>query len=150
MHRAPAHPLTLQPSTTRAPSDAATATFPAAAAAAAGLSVAFRGDIDRSAGSAPPCLDRPASPAIVFPANRGRRRCAEVWFGPQQARVAHPGKLVADRLCYVNPLVSGAARGGEASPLWVDVQKLCVLSLSWNFFVSLIVINCNYRQPDVI
>ena len=27
----------------------------------------------------------------------------------------------------------------EASPLWVDVQKLCnmyVLSLSWNFFVS--------------
>jgi len=29
--------------------------------------------------------------------------------------------------------------GGEASPLWVDVQKLCnmcVLSLSWNFFVS--------------
>jgi len=123
MHRAPAHPLTLQPSTTRAPSDAATATFPAAAAAA-GLSVAFRGDIDRSAGSAPPCLDRPASPAIVFPANRGRRRCAEVWFGPQQARVAHPGKLVDDRLCYVNPLVSGAARG-EASPLWVDVQKLC-------------------------
>jgi len=35
---------------------------------------------------------------------------------------------------------SGAARGiGEASALWVDVQKLCnmcVLSLSWNFFVS--------------
>ena len=36
---------------------------------------------------------------------------------------------------------SGAARRGrgEASPLWVDVQKLCnmcVLSLSWNFFVS--------------
>ena len=36
---------------------------------------------------------------------------------------------------------SGAAGGGkgEASPLWVDVQKLCnmcVLSLSWNFFVS--------------
>ena len=36
---------------------------------------------------------------------------------------------------------SGAARGGrgEASPLWVDVQKLCnmcVLSLSWNFFVT--------------
>ena len=30
-------------------------------------------------------------------------------------------------------------RRGEASPLWVDVQKLCnmcVLSLSWNFFVS--------------
>ena len=30
-------------------------------------------------------------------------------------------------------------RQGEASPLWVDVQKLCnmcVLSLSWNFFVS--------------
>ena len=30
-------------------------------------------------------------------------------------------------------------RKGEASPLWVDVQKLCnmcVLSLSWNFFVS--------------
>ena len=28
---------------------------------------------------------------------------------------------------------------GEASPLWVDVQKLCnmcVLSLSWDFFVS--------------
>jgi len=28
---------------------------------------------------------------------------------------------------------------GEVSPLWVDVQKLrnmCVLSLSWNFFVS--------------
>ena len=28
---------------------------------------------------------------------------------------------------------------GEASPIWVDVQKLCnmcVLSLSWNFFVS--------------
>ena len=27
----------------------------------------------------------------------------------------------------------------EASPLWVDVQKscnMCVLSLSWNFFVS--------------
>ena len=118
MHRAPAHPLTLQPSTTRAPSDAATGTFPAAAAAAAaGLSVAFRGDIDRSAGSAPPCLDRPASPAIVFPANRGRRRCAEVWFGPQQARVAHPGKLVHDRLCYVNPLVSGAARGGSFPPM---------------------------------
>jgi len=37
--------------------------------------------------------------------------------------------------CWVS---SGAARG-EASPLWVDVQKLCnmcVLSLSWNFFVS--------------
>ena len=38
-------------------------------------------------------------------------------------------------------LRSGAARGGkgEASTLWVDVQKLCnmcVLSLSWNFFVS--------------
>ena len=39
-----------------------------------------------------------------------------------------------------SPLLgSGAARGreGEASPLWVDVQKLCnmsVLSLSWNFF----------------
>jgi len=38
--------------------------------------------------------------------------------------------------------VSGAARGvkwGEASPLLVDVQKLCnmcVLSLSWNFFVT--------------
>ena len=36
---------------------------------------------------------------------------------------------------------SGAARGGEwgSFPLWVDVQKLCdmcVLSLSWNFFVS--------------
>jgi len=36
--------------------------------------------------------------------------------------------------------ISGAARGeGESSPLWLDVQKLCnmcVLSLSWNFFVS--------------
>ena len=35
---------------------------------------------------------------------------------------------------------SGAVRGGGGSfPLWVDVQKLCnmcVLSLSWNFFVS--------------
>ena len=35
---------------------------------------------------------------------------------------------------------SGAARGGGGSfPLWVDVQKLCnmcVLSLSWNFFIS--------------
>ena len=33
---------------------------------------------------------------------------------------------------------SGTARGGSF-PLWVDVQKLCnmcVLSLSWNFFVS--------------
>jgi len=30
-------------------------------------------------------------------------------------------------------------KAGEASPLWVDVQKLCnmcVLSLSWNFVVS--------------
>ena len=40
-----------------------------------------------------------------------------------------------------NVPISGAARRGkgEASPLWVDVQKLCnmcVLSLSWNFFVS--------------
>ena len=39
------------------------------------------------------------------------------------------------------PTLSGAARGGEGGsfPLWVDVQKLCnmcVLSLSWNFFVS--------------
>ena len=39
-----------------------------------------------------------------------------------------------------NP-TSGAARGGRGKlpPLWVDVQKLCnmcVLSLSWNFFVS--------------
>ena len=37
-------------------------------------------------------------------------------------------------------LPSGAARGkGGSFPLWVDVQKLCnmcVLSLSWNFFVS--------------
>ena len=39
-------------------------------------------------------------------------------------------------------VISGAAKGerrGEASPLWMDVQKLCnmcVLSLSWNFFVS--------------
>ena len=36
---------------------------------------------------------------------------------------------------------SGAARGEgeELPPLWVDVQKLCnmcVLSLSWNFFIS--------------
>jgi len=36
---------------------------------------------------------------------------------------------------------SGAAtgEGGKLPPLWVDVQKLCnmcVLSLSWNFFVS--------------
>jgi len=38
--------------------------------------------------------------------------------------------------------VSGAARGGKLRPIRVDVQKLwnrpmCVLSLSWNFFVSL-------------
>jgi len=39
-------------------------------------------------------------------------------------------------------VISGAAKGerrGEASPLWMDVQKLCnicVLSLSWNFVVS--------------
>jgi len=37
--------------------------------------------------------------------------------------------------------LSGAARGegGGSFPLWADVQKLCnmcVLSLSWNFFVS--------------
>jgi len=37
--------------------------------------------------------------------------------------------------------VCGAARGGGwgSFPLWADVQKLCnvcVLSLSWNFFVS--------------
>ena len=45
------------------------------------------------------------------------------------------------RVC--NKLHSGQWRrqGGreEASPLWVDVQKLCnmcVLSLSWNFFVT--------------
>ena len=34
---------------------------------------------------------------------------------------------------------SVAPPGREASPLWVDVQKLCnmcVLSLSWNFFIS--------------
>jgi len=35
---------------------------------------------------------------------------------------------------------SGDARAGKGKlPLWVDVQKLCnmcVLSLSWNFFVS--------------
>jgi len=37
-------------------------------------------------------------------------------------------------------MTSGAARGkGRSFPLWVDVHKLCnmcVLSLSWNFFVS--------------
>ena len=39
---------------------------------------------------------------------------------------------------YLNILAPPGGRG-EASPLWVDVQKLCnmcVLSLSWNFFVS--------------
>jgi len=41
----------------------------------------------------------------------------------------------------IDGISSGAARGGgrKAPPLWVDVQKLCnvcVLSLSWNFFVS--------------
>ena len=37
-----------------------------------------------------------------------------------------------------NQVTSGAARAGSFPP-WVDVQKLCsmcVLSLSWNFFVS--------------
>jgi len=37
------------------------------------------------------------------------------------------------------PVAPPGGRGGEASPLWVDVQKLCnmcVLSWSWNFFVT--------------
>ena len=40
---------------------------------------------------------------------------------------------------YVNQWRRQRREGGEASPLWVDVQKscnMCVLSLSWNFFVS--------------
>ena len=39
----------------------------------------------------------------------------------------------------LQPVVPPGEAEGEASPLWVDVQKLynmCVLSLSWNFFVS--------------
>jgi len=47
---------------------------------------------------------------------------------------------VAARLCASDkPIAAVAPPEGEASPLWVDVQKLCnmcVLSLSWNFFVS--------------
>ena len=41
----------------------------------------------------------------------------------------------------IMPLISSVAPpgGGGSFPLWVDVQKLCnmcVLSLSWNFFVT--------------
>jgi len=48
--------------------------------------------------------------------------------------------MTATALSEETPEFSGAARGkGGSFPLWVDVQKLCntcVLSLSWNFFVS--------------
>ena len=66
-------------------------------------------------------------------ASTGNRHCAlcvsALWFP------------VVFCLCKVTSSLqfSGAARGGEASSLWVDVQKLCnmcVLSSSWNFFVS--------------
>jgi len=41
----------------------------------------------------------------------------------------------ADDPCCVH---SGAARekGGKLPPLWVELCNICVLSLSWNFFVS--------------
>jgi len=51
------------------------------------------------------------------------------------ARVSLSRRLAALFRCTVAPL----GGKGELAPLWVDVQKLrimCVLSLSWNFFVS--------------
>ena len=38
-----------------------------------------------------------------------------------------------------SPVAPPGGRGGSFPPLWMDVQKLCnmcVLSLSWNFYVS--------------
>ena len=45
---------------------------------------------------------------------------------------------VAAYMCSDTVAPPGGGKGGSF-PLWVDVQKLrnmCVLSLSWNFFVS--------------
>jgi len=53
-----------------------------------------------------------------------------------------PVQTLPSFLCMWSVIALVAPRGagrGEDSPLWVDVQKLCnmcVLSLSWNFFVS--------------
>ena len=54
-----------------------------------------------------------------------------------RAEVQTRGEMVI--ICQQSYAVAPPGGNGEASPLRVDVQKLCnmcVLSLSWNFFVS--------------
>ena len=67
-----------------------------------------------------------------------QRRPAPAQRLPLQAR---PGNSIFSFTLFHN-LQQWRRQGrgrGEASPLWVDVQKLCnvcVLSLSWNYFAS--------------
>ena len=63
---------------------------------------------------------------------------------PPGVRRRHDGRRLCDEHTVVTimsqtPLQPVAPPGGGSFSLWVDVQKLCnmcVLSLSWNFFVS--------------
>ena len=77
-------------------------------------------------------------------ASPGKRHCANC-IDTLSFREAHLAWLAGrHRHCadFSRDLGSGAARRGKVRSftLWVDVQKLCslicVLSLSWNFFVS--------------
>ena len=113
--------------------------------------LAYYGHTMRKQGS---CLEKEIMQGTMPGARRrGRPRTAwmdniKTWTG---LSVEESVRMTEDRdkwRKYVrgvaNPRIeeaSGAAtgEGGKLPPLWVDVQKLCnmcVLSLSWNFFVS--------------
>jgi len=73
------------------------------------------------------------------------RMLESVLFPHQFIRVDHATCDVMVRPITSNALATtpsgpaGVGGGGKLPPLWVDVQKLCnicVLSFSWNFFVS--------------
>jgi len=63
------------------------------------------------------------------------------WTVPPPSTVHCPSTHAASFSMHTASYTVAPPEGGrgEATPLWVDVQKLCnmcVLSLSWNFFVS--------------
>jgi len=74
--------------------------------------------------------------STVYVANKNHRRLS---LSSLTKLGTIDSRAVTERPRLFTPVAPPEGGKGGSSPLWVDVQKLCnmcVLSLSWNFFVS--------------
>jgi len=80
-------------------------------------------------------LENFATASRLYVANKNHRRLS---LSSLTKLATIDSRAVTERPRLFTPVAPPGGKG-EAFPVWVDVQKLCsmcVLSLSWNFFVS--------------